>query len=34
LTREQQVASLAVDAERHFRDLHRNAFSRPRREEA
>lgn len=26
LTRDQQIGSLAVDAERHFRDQHRQAF--------
>lgn len=29
LTAAQQIASLAVDAGRHFRDLHRDAFMRP-----
>jgi len=29
LTRDQQVSSLAVDAERHFRAHHREAFMRP-----
>lgn len=31
LTNDQQVASLAVDAEKHFRAFHLSAFSHPRR---